>query len=271
MEQIFEQWRLRTAASGKRFVFTTLPEDPDEAYRHLMTLVPTTGLDRDAARRAKPKAIDKVALTDTIAREGFTYQPHDKAAPVTGFSVSVHPDHGGVSTVVPLSEITPSHIAGHRRQADDLYQHGYRGRKIHQGGWLDGTEDKVYLDTSHVEPDEETTRDLGIHHRQLAYYDLGRKQSVYFDPRRDPDMQPDVHPEKHQDAIKKYARVQQEHGQITPDKYWDYHHEYGPVPGEKESRLHGPRGGEYGLPLPVAPPSRYREFLQEHGRGPNWH
>jgi hypothetical protein len=273
MEQVFAQWRMRANVLGKRFVFTTLPENSFEAYQHLTELA--SALTHESVRQAKPKPLDRMMFNDAVSRGGFTYQPHDRAQPIQGFSVGVHRDHGGVAHEVDLADLQPSHLAGHRRAGGNLFRNGYQGHPVYQGAWLDRMQNKVYLDASHVVPDEHTARDLGIHHRQMAYYDLGRNQSVYFDPQRDPHMHKGT-PAEHQEAIEKYARVSHEFGKITPDAYWGYHEqEFGPVPGEKEAKAYfasyPKAGSQYGLPLPYSPVafSSYVQYLRDHPLGPS--
>lgn len=203
-----------------RFVYHVLSGDAERDHAAILshaklTKKAHTGYSRHDVHR----------LHDIINNGGFTVHPHDRSVPQTGFSASLHPDLGGIGAVHHISELTPRHIAEHRRAGRDLYEHGLDGKKVYQGAWHDTETGDVYLDTSHISDDEGSVRDFALKHRQLAYYDLAKGHSVYFDPTRDEDY----HAGK-PEAIAKYHDIAQRFGEVTPSRYKVYEHEYDPHP-----------------------------------------
>lgn len=124
---------------------------------------------------SEANAYDADRYNEVISHGGFSKNPHSGKSPTSGYAVSVHPSHGGVEHVIPLSEFTPEHIKAHREAADHLLRHP----DYHQGAWVDG--DKVYLDVSRVHENQQTAENEGKKHKQLAIYDIAGDKSIRLD------------------------------------------------------------------------------------------
>lgn len=213
---VFDRWQEhRAAVTGKRFVHFTLNHDPYEDYQRVVAHL--ASYPQPPRQAVKLTPYDYHRMTDLVHHEGFTHQPHTDESPSQGFSASLHKSHGAPTEMIHAGLIAPRHIADHRAAAGKLL---HADPQLHQGGWWDTKTRHVYLDVSHVEHDESKVRQFGLHHRQLAYYDLGKGESVYFDPHRDPEKT--THPANWN---RKYAEKQQHFGGV-PAAWHGYSHEY---------------------------------------------
>lgn len=101
---------------------------------------------------------------------GITYDFEDGRFPGEGFAVSTE----GFERIVPLDTLWPStirrYIVDHEAQ---LFEEGYC-----LGIWIDGK--KVYLDLSLVFEDQVEASLVARAHKQLAYYDLAGKETIWI-------------------------------------------------------------------------------------------
>lgn len=216
MTSSFARLHERSAViTGKRFVHFTLNHDPFEDYQRVVAHIGNYPQPPHQAVKLAP--YDYHRMMDLVRHEGFTHQPHTDESPTHGFSASLHSSVGAPVDVVHAGLISPRHIAGHRESASGLIN---SDPHLHQGGWWDTKTRHVYLDVSHVHPEEHEVRQFGLKHKQLAYYDLHKGESVYFDPERDPEKATNPG-----NWHRKYAEKQHAFGGV-PSAWHSYSHEY---------------------------------------------
>jgi hypothetical protein len=125
---------------------------------------------------------------ETIAKEGFTYDPVHKNSPTKGFSVSGYPDR---ELRIKPKELDAGVIDRFLSKNKDIFA---KDKLAHLGGWYDkgGTGD-VFLDIVTVAKTKEQAYDLAVKHKELAFYDLktgetisveGPKKESYVDYKR---------------------------------------------------------------------------------------
>lgn len=104
---------------------------------------------------------------------GFTVNPHDASIPQVGYSVAIHGDR---EKVIPGKDgVTPGHIADYLKDSHDALT---RDPQAHIGGWYSHEKDSWFLDIPHVEKDIAVAAKAAIEHKQLAIWDLKRKEEI---------------------------------------------------------------------------------------------
>lgn len=206
-----------------RFVHVFLPEDAEDAHELLMQLAQQHG----AARHyAAVEEYDHARMHDLVANGGFSHHPGHGEAPTTGFMASYHaPEGSGVAQVHDLSQLHPEHIADHRHT---ISEHLSKPNS-YQGGWLDRTEDKVYLDASRHFHSEPEVRDFALKEKQKAYFNLGNFEEYYLHPKHDPVAMKD------QDEWKqKYSHLPKAQRENPPSEYHSFEHLYPATDDQKK-------------------------------------
>lgn len=146
------------------------PRDPSRFVTYLGEIVSVTDIHRRYTGKAVASIDDHARYDALMNGGGFSHHVETGETPHSGYMVSLHKDHGGDETVVPLKDLTPEHIAEHRERARQA------GGGIYQGGWVhDG---KVYLDRSVNVQDPDEATSLGKHHKQLAIYDVAHAREI---------------------------------------------------------------------------------------------
>lgn len=119
--------------------------------------------DDDSGRSAR-------SLLEAVrAKGGFTYGVVSHRSPRDGFVLSLHPERSESHDVATL---TPVKLREYMKRNRDLLKQ--KGNFF--GAWKDG--DKVYLDVSTVTKDRNEATRLALAHDQIAFYDLGKGESV---------------------------------------------------------------------------------------------
>lgn len=229
MSNILRQaWAAAAAPhSSSRFVHMFLPDDPDEAYRALVTFA-RPGRSADQINPPGPHAYDKNRFHDLVANGGFSSHPWRNGAPTHGFMASYDdPEGKGFGQVHDLANMDPGHIAHHRLT---ITPH-LREKGAYQGGWLDRGDNKVYLDLSHHFNSENQVRKFALENRQKAYFDLHDFSEKYLDPHQDPQFMHD-----RPGWTQKYDKIVRQHGLAAPEQYESYRHLYPDPPELEEHR-----------------------------------
>ena len=107
---------------------------------------------------------------------GFTYQPLTHDHPVTGFALSIMPEHEQVENFIGVQK---SVIAG--KIADYIKSKSAQlaDPKVHVGAWWNKEGDgKLYLDLSVIVPTKEEAMTLGKQHGQMSAFDLANKTDL---------------------------------------------------------------------------------------------
>ena len=128
-----------------------------------------------AAKRVVERAFERqvgdfAAVAEVIVKEegGITFSFVDQSEPKSGFAVGVE----GHEKTVPLDIFTYRSIRGYiLDKSVELFEEGYC-----LGIWIDGN--LVYLDLSLVFEDQVEASLVARAHKQLAYYDLAKKEEV---------------------------------------------------------------------------------------------
>ncbi len=102
---------------------------------------------------------------------GFTYQPVTDEQPKTGYALSPYPER---SFAKSASELSLDDIADYVEKNADLLVES----EHFLGAWHDPASGKVFLDVSIVTQDEGRAGTLAREKDQIAYFDLGKMQSV---------------------------------------------------------------------------------------------
>ena len=101
---------------------------------------------------------------------GFTYQLVSNQSPSDGYMVSPYKDR---EMVVDADRLSARTLSRYMRQNADLLTRGDH----YLGGWLD--EGKVYLDISVRKRRRADATALAKQHKQLAFFDLKKLETVY--------------------------------------------------------------------------------------------
>lgn len=242
MRHLLQAWAaLGTSTGGGRFVHVTLPDNPGEAHRLLVSLARGG---RTAA--TEPTEYDQARLHDLVADEGYSHHPGHGKAPARGFMVSYHaPEGSGLAAVHHMSKLGPEHIAAHREAASDHLSRP----STYQGGWWDKSDDHVYLDVSKHFDHEPEARKFAVHEKQKAYFDLNNFESMYLHPKHDP------HAMKDEGGWRqKYSHLPAHEQENPPAGYEHYAHEYPPSDDQKKfwaDKGHhlGAKGRMTGIPV----------------------
>lgn len=121
---------------------------------------------------------DEHLLHKVIAEFGFTYHPLDGTSPTAGFALSPYRDRERILDVKTLT-------------ADDLEQYLIDNEDIwsrpdhYFGAWYNTEDGKVYLDVSIVVSEPAEAERLSAKHKQEAYYDIEKGETVYVRARGD--------------------------------------------------------------------------------------
>lgn len=121
---------------------------------------------------------DEHLLHKVIAEFGFTYRPLDGTSPTAGFALSPYRDRERILDVKTLT-------------ADDLEQYLIDNEDIwsrpdhYFGAWYNTEDGKVYLDVSIVVSEPAEAERLSAKHKQEAYYDIEKGETVYVRARGD--------------------------------------------------------------------------------------
>lgn len=203
--------------STARFVHMFLPEDPDEAYRALVTFA-RPGRQADQINPPGPHDYDRNRFHGLVANGGFSSHPWRGDAPSHGFMASYDdPEGKGFGQMHDLANMDPGHIASHR----SIITPHLMNKGAYQGGWLDRGDNKVYLDLSHHFNSEPHVRDFALKNRQKAYFDLGSMSEKFLDPHQDPEFMHD-----RSNWAGKYDKIVRQHGLAAPKEYESYRHLY---------------------------------------------
>lgn len=127
---------------------------------------------RKLARAAQVTPKDQENYHKLMHGSGFSHNLLSGQEPKSGYMVGLNGEHGGVSHVFPLTELTPERLAAHRAEI------AARGvdPDAYQGGWVEG--DKVYLDLSKNVQDREKAVAMGKQHNQKAIYHIDKGEDV---------------------------------------------------------------------------------------------
>ena len=110
---------------------------------------------------------------------GFTYQPVTGEQPVSGYAVAIFPE---CERRYSLDALTPeslqSALVGYAREHAALLNRP----NCYFGGWLDTSSGMLYLDVSIIVGTEREAIDIARRHKQAAYYDLARRETVVIAP-----------------------------------------------------------------------------------------
>jgi hypothetical protein len=120
--------------------------------------------------QAHPKAGGD--LLQRLQQEGgFTYHVMSGNSPKTGYVVSPYKAH---ERVLNVSTLTPMDLAHYVVDHQDLLS-----KPDHYfGSWHNKDDGKVYLDVAVVTDDAEKAEQLSRENAQLAYFDLGKMETV---------------------------------------------------------------------------------------------
>lgn len=224
MRHLRQAWAATANPGSGRFVHVFLPEDADDAHRLLVLMSRGT---HQAAAAGEPSEYDHARLHDLVADGGFSHHPGHGAAPTSGFMASYHaPEGSGMAVVHDLAKTGPEHIAEHRQA---IGEHLAKPDS-YQGGWLDRTEDKVYLDASRHFEDEGHVRKFAVQQKQKAYFNLHDFSEKYLHPKLDPDAMKDEGAWR-----QKYAHLPEHERDNPPEGYNSFAHLY---PATDEQKNH---------------------------------
>jgi hypothetical protein len=236
MQHLRRAWAALGVEKGnERFQHLYLPEDPVEAHLALVHLVQgrTASLTARTAS-TEPTEYDHGRLHDLVANGGFSHHPEYGSAPSEGYMASYHaPEGSGVAQVHHLSEIGPEHIAAHREAVSKHLSQP----DSYQGGWLDRSEDKVYLDASRHFKHEPEVRKFAVDQKQKAYFNLKDFSETYLHPKLDPDAMKDEGAWK-----QKYAHLPEHERENPPEGYSSFAHLY---PATEDQKKHWGDKGEH--------------------------
>lgn len=103
---------------------------------------------------------------------GFSYHPVSEASPTAGYALSPYPQR---SKVFDVKALKVADIADYMIGNAEMW-----GDKNHYlGGWLDRKTGKFYLDVSIVVPTPEQAEKLTRQHKERAYFDIGKGETVF--------------------------------------------------------------------------------------------
>lgn len=114
-------------------------------------------------------------LTET--RGGVTYDLLRNSLPKEGFALSIYPEHERVLAPTNTREQLVSEINRYLMDKSELL-----AKPDHHFGSWRSPEGNIYLDISVVVTDQRLARELATKHKQLAFYDLERGETVEVEP-----------------------------------------------------------------------------------------
>lgn len=129
---------------------------------------------RSEGKESKPSprpGFTKVLETISKPDGGFTYQPATDESPTSGYALSIYK---GRERVFDVAKLTLNDLWEHAQDNWDLLSKP--GNYI--GGWHNPEDGKAYLDVSMVVKDKAEAERMGRENNQLAYFDLGKGESV---------------------------------------------------------------------------------------------
>ena len=118
----------------------------------------------------------KEVLKHLIHNKGFSLHDNPGDGPKDGYMVSTHPESEEIHDLATLRN-HPEHLSDYYNN----HSHHFSDPKVHMGGWVndgEGGDGKTYLDVSTHVKDEKEAQELGRKHKQLAYYDVAKEQSI---------------------------------------------------------------------------------------------
>lgn len=120
----------------------------------------------------EPKHLGNL-ITKLAKEDGFTFDPKTSSFPEKGFAVSIVKNRERVlegNLIATVSDFK-SYVEDNK---DFLSE-----PNANFGGWYNKDDGKVYLDVSIVVDTQEEATKLALEHKQLAIFDLVKKDTIY--------------------------------------------------------------------------------------------